>query len=174
VDGRAWLIYSGSAIGGIALGALIISQTSWWKVRMYAVKVKKIFDKHDVQKRAEAVQQLGQNPNPVLVKKPLRDLIAAYQGLIADMEALRPPKKAAEVHEATIAMHKEAHSLYQMASVGGFRQKAMMDRQKKLQQMERSLTVKMEKLYGPMKRPEEAKGLTGVILRWLNRNQQKK
>ncbi len=174
MDARTWLIYGGSALGGIALGALIISQTSWWKVRMYAIKVKKVFDKHDVQKKAEAVQQMGQNPNAVLVKKPLRELIGAYQGLIVDMEAIKPPKKALEVHEATIAMHKEAHSLYQMASVGGFRQKAMLDRQKKMQHMERSLTAKMEKLYGPMKSPEQAKGLTGVILRWLNRNREKK
>ena len=148
-----WWIVGGSAIIGLGLAALIVSQTSWFKVRLYAINVKKIFDKHKVQDKAEAIQHLGQNPNPVLAKKPLRDLVTAYQGLIADLEKVKAPKKAADVHQSTLEMHRESLQLYQMAAVGGFRQKSMLEKQKRLQSMERSLQEKMEKLYGPLKKP---------------------
>lgn len=147
-----WLLYGGSAVIGLGIAFLILSLTPWFRVRWYAIKVKRIFDRHKVQEKAEAIQHLGQNPNPVLAKKPLRDLITTYQGLIGDLEQVKAPKKARDVHESTLAMHRESLQLYQMAAVGGFRQKSMLDRQKKLQQMERSLTEKMEKLYGPMKK----------------------
>lgn len=152
-----WWIIGGSAVIGIGLGYLVLSRTNWYRIRLYAVNIKKVFDKHKVQEKAEAVQQLGQNPNPVLVKKPLSDLIGAYKGLIAELEAIKAPKQAQDVHESTLAMHRESLQLYQMAAIGGFRQKSLMDKQKKLMQMEKGLTAKMEKLYGPMKKPEKKK-----------------
>ncbi len=155
MDARTWWLIGGSAVAGLGLGFFVLTRTNWFKIRLYAVNVKKVFDRHDVQKKAEAVQQLGQNPNPVLAKKPLGELINAYKGLIADLEAVKAPKKAMDVHESTLAMHRESLQLYQMASLGGFRQKALMDKQKKLQQMEKTLSEKMEKLYGPMKKPKK-------------------
>lgn len=148
-----WWIVAISAVIGLALGIFIVTRTSWFRVRMYAVEVKKIFDRYKLNEKAEAVQALGQNPNPVLVKKPLRDLITAYQGLITDMEKVKVPQKAQDLHESTMNMHRESLQLYQMAAVGGFRQKAMVDRQRKLQQMQTALQEKTEKLYGKMKQP---------------------
>lgn len=152
-----WLIVGASTVGVIGVGIFIATRTSWFKVRKYAVDAKRIFDKHKVQEKAEAVQQLSQNPNPnpVLLKKPLRELIATYQGLIADMEKLNPPGKARELHEDSLTMYRESVGLYQMAAVGGFRQKSIQDKQRKLQAMEKSLQAKMEKLYGPMKKPKK-------------------
>lgn len=140
-----------------AAAGYILYRTSWFQVRKYAVDIKRVFDRHKVQEKVEAVQALGENPNPVLVKKPLRDVIATYQSLITDLEKIKAPAKAKEVHEDTLTMHRESMSLYQMALTGGFRQKAMVDKQKRLMGMERSLTAKMEKLYGPMKKPKEKK-----------------
>jgi len=148
-----WWIAGLSIVVGIAIGGFIFTRTNWFRIRMYAVSVKKVFDKYKLQEKAEQVQALGQNPNPVLAKKPLRELIAAYQGLIGDMEKVKAPPKAKDVHESTLTMHRESLQLYQMAAVGGFRQKAMVDRQRRLQLMEKSLSAKMEALYGAMKKP---------------------
>lgn len=153
MDASMWWIAGLSLLAGIAIGGFILTRTNWFRIRMYAVNVKKIFDKYKLQEKAEQVQALGQNPNPVLAKKPLRELIAAYQGLIGDMEKVKAPRKAQDVHESTLNMHRESLQLYQMAVVGGFRQKAMIDRQRRLQQMEKSLSAKMELLYGAMKKP---------------------
>lgn len=169
-----WLIYILCAIVGIGLGFVVLIQTSWYKMRMYPVKLRQTFDKYKIQEKAEALQSLGQNPNPMLVKKPLREMITAYQGLLADLEAMKVPKKATGLHEQTLTMHRESLSLYQMASVGGFRQKAMLDKQKKLQQMERGITATMEKLYGKMKKPEELTGFQGWIARLMMKTQAKK
>lgn len=155
MDARTWWLIGGSAVIGLGLAALIVTQTSWFKIRMYAINLKKIFDKHKVQEKAEAVQQLGQNPNPVLAKKPLRELVTAYQGLVTDLEKMKVPPKARDLHDTSLTMHRESLQLYQAVAVGGFRQKALMDKQKRLQQMERTIQEKMEKLYGPMKKPEK-------------------
>jgi hypothetical protein len=156
VSANTWWIIGGSVVAAAAAG-YILYRTSWFQVRKYAVDIKRVFDRHKVQEKVEAVQALGENPNPVLVKKPLRDVITTYQGLIADLEKIKAPAKAKEVHEETLTMHRESMSLYQMALTGGFRQKAMVDKQKRLMGMERTLTAKMEKLYGPMKKPKEKK-----------------
>lgn len=152
-----WWIVIGSSVVGIGLGALVLSQTNWFKVRMYAIRIKRVFDKHNVNAKAEAVQALGQNPNPVLAKKPMRELVAAYQGLVADLEKVKAPRKAKDLHETTMTMHRESLQLYQAIAVGGFRQKALVEKQRRLQQMERTLQEKMEKLYGPMKKPDDKK-----------------
>ncbi|HYF79357.1 MAG TPA: hypothetical protein VD973_19695 [Symbiobacteriaceae bacterium] len=156
MSANTWWIIGGSVVAAAAAG-YILYRTSWFQVRKYAVDIKRVFDRHKVQEKVEAVQALGENPNPVLVKKPLRDVITTYQGLITDLEKIKAPAKAKEVHEETLTMHRESMSLYQMALTGGFRQKAMVDKQKRLMGMERSLTAKMEKLYGPMKKPKEKK-----------------
>lgn len=156
MSANTWWIIGGSVVAAAAAG-YILYRTSWFQVRKYAVDIKRVFDRHKVQEKVEAVQALGENPNPVLVKKPLRDVIATYQSLITDLEKIKAPAKAKEVHEETLTMHRESMSLYQMALTGGFRQKAMVDKQKRLMGMERSLTAKMEKLYGPMKKPKEKK-----------------
>jgi hypothetical protein len=151
MTGQLWLIIGVSTVAVLGLSAFIVTQTSWFKVRKYAMDVKKVFDTHKVQQKAEAVQALGQNANPVVVKKPLRELINTYQGMIADLEKIKAPAKAQVIHTDTLVMHRESLSLYQMAAVGGFRQKAMQEKQRKLQNMERALQTKMEKLYGKMK-----------------------
>jgi hypothetical protein len=154
VTGQTWLIIGVSVLAVLGLGGFILTRTEWFRARRYALDVKRIFDKYKLQEKAAAVQSFGQNPNPVLVKKPLRELIGAYQGLIGDMEKIKASVKTKEIHEETLTMHRESLSLYQLAAVGGFRQKAMMDKQRRLQQMERGLQEKMEKLYGPMKKPK--------------------
>lgn len=152
---QTWIWYTGASVAGIALGGFILYQTNWFRIRKYAIDVKRVFDKHDVQKKAEAVQNLGQNPNPVLRQKPLRELITSYQGLIAGLEKVKAPKKAAEVHEETLTMHRESMSLYQMLLTGKASPKAMQDKQRKLQKMEVALQAKMEALYGPMKKAKK-------------------
>lgn len=149
---QPWILWTGSAVVGIALGGFILTRTNWYRVRKYAIDVKRVFDKHDVQKKAEAVQALGQNPNPVLRQKPLRELVTAYQGLIGGLEKVKAPTKAAEVHEETLTMHRESMSLYQMLLTGKASPKAMQEKQKKLQRMEVALQAKMEQLYGPKKK----------------------
>lgn len=136
---------------------LVIMQTPWFRVRKYAMDVKKIFDKYKLEEKLQGVQLLAQNPNqnPVLVRKPLRELVDTYKSLIADLEKLKPPAKAKELHEATLEMHRESLNLYQMAMVHGFRQKSILEKQKKLMQMERAVNEKMEKIYGPLKKPEK-------------------
>lgn len=157
MTGTQWLIVGVSAVAGIALGGVILFRTPWYQIRKYAVDIKRVFDRHKVQEKVEAVQALGENPNPVLAKRPLREVISTYQGLIADLEKVKAPAKAREVHEETLTMHRESMSLYQMALTGGFRQKAMVDKQKRLIAMQNSLTAKMEKIYGPMKKQPEKK-----------------
>lgn len=165
-----WWLVAGAGIVGVAGGLFLLSRSKWYRTRMYAMNVKRAFDRHNVQQRVEALQSLGQNPNPVLAKKPLRELITAYQGLIADLEKVKVPSAAADVHEMTLSMHRESLQLYQMASVGGFRQKALVDRQRKLQQMERVLKDKMETLYGPLPDPNAPpKGIGGRVAAWLAR-----
>lgn len=156
MTGQTWLIVGVSVVAGLGVAAFIFTRTSYYRVRKYAVDVKKVFDKYKLEEKMEAVQALGPNPNPVLAKKPLRELVTTYQGLIADLEKIKAPPKAQEVHEETLTMHRESLSLYQMSMMGGgFRQKAILEKQRKLQQMERSLQAKMEKLYGPMKEPKK-------------------
>ena len=150
-----WLYWSLSAVAGIGLGGLVLTQTNWYKIRRYAVSMKKIFDKHPIQNKVEALQNLGPNPNPVLAKKPLKEAIDEYKGLIGDLEKMKVPAKVKEIHEETLTLHRESMGLYQMAMVGGFRQKAMVDKQKKIQLMERDLQVKMEKVYGKPKEPKK-------------------
>jgi hypothetical protein len=157
MNGQTWIIIGVSAVAGIALGGFILTRTNWFRVRKYAVDLKRVFDKHKVQEKVEAVQAVGENPNPVLVKKPLREVIEVYKALIGDLEKLKAPAKVREIHEETLTMHRESMGLYQMALTGGFRQKAMVEKQKKLMAMERTLTAKMEKVYGPMKKPAEKK-----------------
>lgn len=163
-------------MAGIAIGGFFMTRSQWYRIRMYAMDVKKIFDKHNIQEKAQAVQSLGANPNqnPMLIKKPLKDLTDAYRSMLEDLEKIKVPKKATEVHEATKAMHRESLSLYQMAAVGGFRQKSLLDKQKKLQNMEKGLQEKMEKLYGKMKRPEELTGFQGWLARTMQRFSPKK
>ena len=171
MSATTWLIYGGCAIAGMGLGFVVLTQSSWYKMRLYPVKLKQLFDKYKIQEKAEALQAMGQNPNPMLVKKPLRELITAYQGLLQDLEAMKVPAKAKGLHEQTLAMHRESLSLYQMAAVGGFRQKSMLDKQKKLQQMERGITATMEQLYGKMKKPEELTGFQGWLARLMTKSQ---
>ncbi|HWI63316.1 MAG TPA: hypothetical protein VNT75_15875 [Symbiobacteriaceae bacterium] len=157
MDATTWWIIGAGAVVAAGAAGFILYRSSWFQVRKYAVDIKRVFDRHKVQEKVEAVQALGENPNPVLAKKPLREVISVYQALVADLEKVKAPAKAKDAHEETLAMHRESLSLYQMALTGGFRQKAMVDKQKKLMAMERSLTAKMEKLYGPLKKAEKKK-----------------
>jgi len=152
----AWYVYVLLALAGAGIGILIVLQTPWWKVRKYALDIKKIYDRHKLQEKAEAVQSLGQNPNanPVLMRKPIRELTATYEALIADLNKMKVPKKAETLHSLSLGVAKESLQIYQMAGVGGFRQKALVDRQKKVQSMEKQLQAEMEKLYG---KPKEKK-----------------
>lgn len=150
------MIVVGAAVVGIGLGGFILTRTNWYKIRRYAIDLKQVFDKHKLQEKAEAVQAMGQNANPVLVKKPLRELIDTYKDLIAALEKMKVPASAKAVHADTLTLHRESLSLYQMAFVGGFRQRALMEKQKKLQAMERDVQAKMEKLI-PVKKPKEKK-----------------
>ncbi|MFZ5814206.1 MAG: hypothetical protein ACOY93_02725 [Bacillota bacterium] len=149
-----WWVYVLIALIGAGLGFLILSMTPWYRVRKYAMDIKKIYDRHKLQERAEAVQALGQNPNanPVLMRKPLRELTATYEALIADMNKMKVPKKARTMHELSVSVAKESLAMYQMAAVGGFRQKSIMEKQKKVQKMQEQLQAEMERIYGPMKK----------------------
>lgn len=145
-----WLIL---ALAGAGIGILVVMQTPWYKVRKYAMDIKRIYDKHKLQEKAEAVQALGQNPNPnpVLMRKPLRELTSTYEALIADMNKLKVPPKANNLHEMSLTVAKDSLAMYQMAAIGGFRQKSMVEKQKKIQKMQEQIQAEMEKLYGPLK-----------------------
>lgn len=147
-----WLLI---ALAGLGLGFLVLSMTPWYKVRKYAMDVKKIYDKHKLQEKAEAVQSLGQTPNanPVLMRKPIRELTSTYEALIADLNKVKVPAKAQTMHGLSVSVAKESLAMYQMASVGGFRQKSIMEKQKKVQKMQEQIQAEAEKLYGKMKEP---------------------
>lgn len=149
-----WWMWVLLALAGAGIGIVIVLQTPWYKVRKYAIDIKQLYDKHKLQEKAEAVQALGQNPNanPVLLRKPLRELIATYEALIADLNKLKVPPKAQTLHELSVTVAKESLAMYQLAAVGGFRQKSMLERQKKVQKMQEQIQTEMEKLYGPMKK----------------------
>jgi TorA maturation chaperone TorD len=150
----SWWMWLLLGLAGAGVGIVIVMQTSWYKVRKYALDIKRIYDKHKLQEKAEAVQAISQtpNPNPVLMRKPIRELTATYEALIADMNKLKVPPKASTLHELSLNVAKESLAMYQMAAVGGFRQKAMMEKQKKVQKMQEQIQTEMEKLYGPMKK----------------------
>lgn len=151
-----WLLI---VLAGLALGFLILIQTPWYKVRKYAMDLKRIYDKHKLQEKAEQAQALGQNPNqnPVLLRKPMREIITTYESLIADMNKLKVPAKAQTLHELSLNAAKESLAMYQMAAVGGFRQKALLDKQKKVQRMQEQIQAEMEKLYGKPKESQKKK-----------------
>lgn len=152
-----WWIWLLLALAGAGIGVVIVMLTPWYKVRKYAMDVKKIYDRHKLQEKAEAVQALGQNPNPnpVLMRKPLRELTSTYEALIADMNKVKVPAKASTLHDLSVGVAKESLSMYQMAAIGGFRQKSMVEKQKKVQKMQDQIQAEMEKLYGKIKEPKK-------------------
>jgi hypothetical protein len=152
-----WWMWVLLALAGAGIGIVIVLQTPWYKVRKYAIDIKQLYDKHKLQEKAEAVQALGQNPNanPVLMRKPLRELIATYEALIADLNKLKVPPKAQTLHDLSVNVAKESLAMYQLAAVGGFRQKSMVERQKKVQKMQEQIQAEMEKLYGPLKKEKK-------------------
>ncbi len=149
-----WLLIILAALG---LAFLILWQPPRLKVRKYAIDLKRLYDKHKLQEKAEQAQALGQNPNvnPVLLRKPLRDIISTYEAIIADMNKLKVPPKAQKLHEMSLTAAKESLAMYQMAAVGGFRQKAILSRQKKVMQLQEQIEAEMEKLYGKPKQPRK-------------------
>ncbi|MFZ5824371.1 MAG: hypothetical protein ACOY94_08595 [Bacillota bacterium] len=153
----SWWVWVVIVLAGAGLGFLVLSMTPWYKVRKYAMDIKKIYDKHKLQEKAEAVQAMGQNPNanPVLMRKPLRELTSTYEALIADLNKAKVPKKAKHLHEMSLSVAKDSLAMYQMAAVGGFRQKSIMEKQKKVQKMQDQIQAEMEKLYGPIKQPKK-------------------
>lgn len=143
-----WYWYVFITLAVLIVVFLVLSRTPYFRVRKYAVDMRQVVDKHKIQQKAEAVQALGENPNPMMARKPLKDLVQAYQGLVSDLEAMKVPAKVQSLHADTIHMYKESVQLYQLAATGGFRQKALVDRQKRLQGMEKALQSKMEEIYG--------------------------
>jgi hypothetical protein len=149
-----WYTYVLITLAVLIVVFLVLSRTPYFRIRKYALDMRQIVDKHQIQQKAEAVQSLGPEPNPLLARKPLKELIQAYQGLIVDLEKMKVPAKAQELHADTIQMYKESVQLYQLAATGGFRQKALMERQKRLQQMEKALQGKMEGIFGKPPSPD--------------------
>jgi hypothetical protein len=149
-----WYYYVLITLASLIVLFLILGRTPWFRVRKYAVDMRQAVEKHGIQRKAEAVQALGENPNPMLAKKPLKELVQAYQALIADLEKMKVPAKVQEIHRETIQMYKESVQLYQLAATGGFRQRALVERQRKLQAMEKALQQKMEEIYGKPPAPD--------------------
>lgn len=150
-----WWIIGATAVAGLGLGTLVLMQTKWFKVRKYAIDAKRTFDRHkSIQEKTETLQALGQQANPVIMKKHLRELIDAQKALIADMEKLKVPPVARELHDDQVAMQRESMEFYQMMMAGKLNQKTAEGRQKKLMKMQDALQEKMEKVYGPMKKPK--------------------
>jgi len=149
-----WLLI---VLVSLGVAFLIVSQTPWFKIRKYAIDVKRIYDKHKLQEKAEQAQALGQNPNmnPVLMRKALREITSTYEALIADMSKVKVPPKAQRRHEMSLAAAKESLGMYQRAAIGGFRQKAIMSRQKKVMQLQEQIEAETEKLFGKPKQPRK-------------------
>ena len=142
-------------MAGLGLGALIVTRLNWFKVRKYAIDMKQVYDRHkDIQEKTEALQSMGQNAPAVLMKQRLRELIAAMQALIADMDKVKVPEATRELHNETVAMHRESLEMYQLMLAGGMNQKALEGRQRKLMKMQTGLQERTEKIYG---KPKEKK-----------------
>lgn len=141
-------------LAGAAVAFGILSQTSWYKVRRYAILLKKINDKYKLEEKSKALEAFAQtpNPNPVLLRKPLREVIEAYEGIVAEMSKMKVPPKAQTLHELSLTGAKESLAMYQMAAVGGFRQKAIQEKYKKVQKTQELLQMEMERLYGKPKK----------------------
>lgn len=152
-----WWMWLLLALAGTGIGIVVVMQTPWYKVRKYAMDIKRVYDRHKLQEKAEAVQAMGQNPNPnpVLMRKPLRELTATYEALIADMNKLKVPPKANTLHDLSVTVAKESLAMYQMAAIGGFRQKSIQEKQRKVQKMQDQIQAEMEKLYGPLKKEKK-------------------
>ena len=160
VTGQTWLYIGVTAVAGIALGGFILTRTQWFKIRKYAIDMKKVYDNHkDLQSKVEAAQQVAQNPhvNAVLRNRALNDVIDEQKKLIADIEKVKAPEKATELHSDTLALQRETLDFYVKGRAGGFGQKALNEKQKKLMTMSSALEAKMEKVYGPMKKPADKK-----------------
>ena len=168
MTGQTWLYIGVTAVAGIALGGFILTRTQWFKIRKYAIDMKKVYDNHkDLQSKVEAAQQVAQNPhvNAVLRNRALNDVIddgaegdiALLNRLIADIEKVKAPAKATELHSDTLALQRETLDFYVKGRAGGFGQKALNEKQKKLMTMSSALEAKMEKVYGPMKKPADKK-----------------
>lgn len=155
MTGTTWAIIGVGAVAAAALAGYILTRTKWYSIRKYAVDTKRVYDKHkDVQEKVEAAQNLNEHTPQVLRQRALRDLIAAYNSLIADLEKVKAPAAAREIHQDTLNMNREAVGFYQVLLTGGYRARAMQEKQKKLMQMQEGLQAKMEKLYG---KPKEKK-----------------
>ncbi|OTA40526.1 MAG: hypothetical protein A6D92_16235 [Symbiobacterium thermophilum] len=75
--------------------------------------------------------------------------------MIADMNKLKVPPRAQKLHEMSLTAARESLALYQMAAAGGFRQKAIMSRQKKVLQLQEQIQAETERLYGKPKQPKK-------------------
>lgn len=150
---QTWLGIGAGVVAALGVGGFFLMRSKWFQVRKYAVELKRIYDRHKLQDKMQAIQQLqAQGVNdPSRTRKPMREVVEAYRGLIADLEKVKAPPVAVAVHEESLTMHREAVQFYQIASTGSFRQREMMKRQQKLQQMERNLQTSMEALYGKPK-----------------------
>ncbi|MDB4895784.1 MAG: hypothetical protein JWN15_2046 [Firmicutes bacterium] len=149
-----WEIIGGVVVA-LAAGGFIVTRLNWFKVRKYAIDMKQVYDRHkDIQEKTEALQAMGQNAPQVLMKQRLRELIAAMQSLIADMDKVKAPEGTRELHKETLTMHKESLELYQVMLAGGMGQKALEGRQKRLMKMQTGVQARTEKIYG---KPKEKK-----------------
>lgn len=150
---QAWIGIGVAVVAALGIGAFFFLRSRWWQIRKYAIDLKRVYDRHKLQEKMQVLQQLqAQGVNdPNRAKKPMREVVETYRGLIADLEKLHAPPVATEIHEETLTLHRETAQFYQIASTGSFRQKEMVKRQTRLQQMERNLQTRMEGLFGKPK-----------------------
>jgi hypothetical protein len=153
VTTQAWIGLSVAIAAALGIGVFIFLRTRWWRIRKYALDLKRTFDKHKIQDKMQALQQLQAQgvTDPTRARKPLRDVVESYRAMLTDLEKVKAPPVATEVHQEALTMHREALQFYQIMSTGTFQQKEMRRRQEKLQRMERSVQAKMETLFGKPK-----------------------
>lgn len=150
MDTWGWII-AGTAVLGAAGGGFFLYRTQWFQLRLYGAQVGRIIKQHDLQKKSEALAKM---PDPARASKQLRELAAAYDALVKDLEKIKAPAAARELHNDTLTLNRKAAELYRIVATGKYSPKEVQKRQTELQKLERSLNERVKALYG--KKPKTA------------------
>ncbi len=150
MENLGWII-TGAAVLGAGAGAFIIYRTQWFQLRLYGAKVGRIVKQHDLEKKSQALSKM---PEPAKAGKQLRELAGAYDALVKDLEKVKVPPAAQELHHDTVTLNRKAAELYRIVATGKYSPKEVQKRQGELQKLERNLNQRVQALYG--KKPKTA------------------
>lgn len=149
-----WYI-AGAAVAGALGGGFIVYRTQWFQLRLYGARVGRIVKQHDLEKKSQTVNQAVQRAgDPSRAGRQLRELAAAYDALVKDLEKIKAPPAAAALHEDTLTLNRKAAELYRLVATGKFSPREVQRRQTELQKLQNTLNERVQALYG--KKPKSA------------------